>query len=84
MIKKVWKWFLSSNRYKHFVGGAVIGIGADTDYCAAFSGLLVAASLEYKDKAWGGKWDWSDFGCTLAGVFVGRLVRITFSILLLT
>lgn len=76
IIKKIWKWFLSSNRYKHFVGGVVVGVGADTDYCAAYSGILVASSLEYKDREWGGKWDWIDFGCTLAGVFVGRLIRM--------
>lgn len=76
MIKKIWKWFLSSNRYKHFVGGALVGIGADTNYCAAYSGILVASSLEFKDWAWGGKWDWIDFGCTVAGVVLGRIAMV--------
>lgn len=78
MIKKIWKWFLSSNRYKHFIGGMVIGLGADSTYCAAYAGAGVAGALELKDKLWGGEWDWIDFGCTLAGVFVGRLVRMMF------
>lgn len=78
MIKKIWKWFLSSNRYKHFIGGMVIGLGADSTYCAAYAGAGVAGALELKDKLWGGELDWIDFGCTLAGVFVGRLVRMMF------
>ena len=35
----------------------------------------VDAALELKDELWGGKWDWIDFGCTVAGVVVGRLIR---------
>jgi hypothetical protein len=31
--------------------------------------------LEYKDKAYGGNWDWIDFGLTVAGTCVGQLVR---------
>lgn len=53
-----------------------MGIGADTTYCAAYTGLIVASALEYKDKAHGGKWDWIDFGLTIAGVIVGHLIRI--------
>ena len=77
-MKKFWNWFLSSNRYKHFLGGIVIGFFADSTYCAAYAGAGVAGALELKDKLWGGEWDWIDFGCTLAGVFVGRLVRMMF------
>ena len=34
-------------------------------------------ALELRNKLCGGKWDWIDFGCTMAGVIVGRLVRVT-------
>lgn len=74
MIKKIWQWLGTSNRYKHLVGGVVIGLGANSTYCAAYAGVGVAAALELKDKLWGGKWDWVDFGCTVAGVVVGRLI----------
>ncbi len=74
-MKKIIKWLGASNRYKHFVGGVVIGLGADSNYCAAYAGVGVAGALELKDELWGGKWDWIDFGCTLAGVVVGRLTR---------
>lgn len=72
----MFNWLMSSNRYKHLLGGAIIGAGASSVYCAAYSGILVAASLEYKDRAWGGKWDFIDFGVTILGVIVGYLIRL--------
>ncbi len=75
-MKKVIEWLKQSNRLKHIDGGVIIGLGADDDYCAAYAGIGVAAALELKDKLWGGKWDWIDFALTLAGVVVGRLIRI--------
>lgn len=75
-MKKVIEWLKQSNRLKHIGGGVIIGLGADDDYCAAYAGIGVAAALELKDKLWGGKWDWIDFALTVAGVVVGRLIRI--------
>ncbi len=73
-MKKIIKWLGTSNRYKHLVGGVVIGLGANGTYCAAYAGVGVAGALELKDRLWGGQWDWIDFGCTVAGVVVGRLI----------
>lgn len=75
-MKKIWDWIKASNRWKHFVGGVIIGVGADSNYCAAYAGVGVASALELKDKLWGGKWDWIDFALTVSGVVVGRLIRI--------
>ena len=75
-MKKVWSWLMASNRWKHIVGGVLIGMGADGWYCAMYSGVGVAAALELKDELWGGKWDWTDFGCTVVGVVVGQLTRM--------
>ena len=75
-MKKILKWLKISNRWKCLIGGICIGFGADGNYCAAYAGIGVAASLELKDKLWGGEWDWIDFGLTIAGVCVGRLIRI--------
>jgi hypothetical protein len=75
-MKKVWNWIKASNRWKHIVGGVFIGMGADGWYCAGYAGVGVAAALELKDELWGGKWDWTDFGCTVAGVVVGQLTRM--------
>lgn len=75
-MKKILEWLKLSNRWKHLIGGVCIGLGADGDYCAVYTGLGVAASLELKDKLWGGEWDWIDFGLTMAGVGIGRIIRI--------
>ncbi len=75
-MKRIIEWLKSSNRWKHVAGGIVIGLGADDNYCAAYAGIGVAAALELKDKLWGGKWDWIDFGLTVGGVVVGRLIKI--------
>ena len=44
--------------------------------CSIVTGAGVAGVLELKNKLWGGKWDWIDFSCTMAGVIVGRLIRM--------
>ena len=75
-MKKIIDWLKESHRWQHLAGGLVIGLASDSTYCAAFAGLGIASALEFKDKAWGGKWDWIDWSLTLAGVFVGRLIRI--------
>ena len=77
-MKKLINWFTESNRYKHFVGGFLIGAGSDDLYCAIYAGSAVAAALEYKDVLWGGKFDWVDFVLTLAGVGLGYFTRRLF------
>ncbi len=48
--------FKESNRNKHFLYAIPIGLIL-TILCV----IGVAAGMEFKDKAWGGKWDWKDF-----------------------
>ena len=73
MIKLI-NWLKSSKRYLHIICGAFIGIGADSFYCAIYSGIAVASALEYKDKAWGGSLDWIDFALTIIGAILGYLI----------
>lgn len=75
-MERLINWIVNSNRYKHIIGGAVIGFCADSTYCAAYAGGGIAAALEFKDRAHGGKWDWIDFGCTCAGAAIGWLLHI--------
>lgn len=75
-MNKVIMWFKTSNRWKHLLGGLIIGMGADDIYCAAYAGIGIAAALELKDRQWGGKWDWTDFGLTTAGTVVGQCIRM--------
>lgn len=74
-MRKVWNWLIESNRWKHVLGGLLIGLGADDWYCANYAGAGVALALELKDKMWGGQFDWIDAGLTYASSIVGQLIR---------
>ena len=74
-MKKVIKWLKGSSRYKHLIGGVLIGAGANSLYCAAYAGIGVATALELKDRMWGGKADIIDWGLTVGGVAIGFGVR---------
>lgn len=65
-------WFRQSNRWKHLLYGFLVSIVAGF----AFT-LGCAAGMEFKDRAWGGKWDWIDFGLTIAGGLAGLALRLT-------
>lgn len=74
-VKGVIQWFGQSHRWQHAAGGVLIGLGAIGWYCAAYAGIGIASALEYKDKAWGGKWDWIDWILTIFGVAIGYLIN---------
>ena len=74
-MKKIIKWLCESNRWKHLLGGVLIGCGADGWYCALYAGAGVAAALELKDVQWGGACDWIDFALTFGGACVGQLIH---------
>lgn len=56
-MKKLIEWLGMSNRWKHLVGGLIIGIFAFGWFTAMYAGVLTAGALEYKDKVYGGRWD---------------------------
>lgn len=62
-------WFLESNRWKHFLYAIPIG-AIFTILCV----LGVASGMEFKDKQWGGKWDWLDWAVTILGGIVGQTI----------
>lgn len=65
-------WFTESHRWQHLIGGIVIGIlSLGNWYTATIAGVGIASSLEFKDNSWGGRWDWTDWICTIAGVAIG-------------
>lgn len=74
-MNKFIDWFKASNRWKHLLGGVLIGIGANDVYCAAYAGIGVASALELKDKLWGGKPDFIDWALTVVGVAAGYAAR---------
>lgn len=63
--------FADETRWQHF--GYAIPIGmVFTILCV----LGVASGLEFKDKQWGGRWDWKDWACTMLGGVVGQIVQL--------
>ena len=75
-MKKVFHFLTTSNRHKHLLGGVVIGVLANTPYCAGYAGVGVASALELKDKLWGGKPDVVDWVVTIVGVALGYGLRM--------
>ncbi len=65
------KLFSDKTRWQHF--GWAIPIGAAfTILCV----LGVASALEFKDRQWGGKWDWQDWLCTMLGGLLGQTIQL--------
>ena len=63
------KWLKESNRYKHLFCAIPIGL--------LFTILAVigcAFGMEFKDKQWGGKFDWLDISATLIGGAIGQII----------
>ena len=77
-IKKLVVWLRESNRGKHLCGGFVLGLLL-TVLCA----LGCAGGMEFKDRQWGGRWDWTDFALTVLGGIIGQALQ-TGMILLIT
>lgn len=65
-------WITDSNRWQHLVGGILIGLlSLGCWYAALLAGVGIASALEFKDRSWGGRWDWIDWMITIAGVAGG-------------
>lgn len=75
-MKKLLNWLKVSNRWQHLAIGAMIGLLFDNLIGTSICVLLVASALEYKDKAYGGKWDWVDFSLTIAPALVINGIKL--------
>lgn len=69
-IKKLFGWFLESNRWKHFL--YAIPAGAINLWLA----IGLALGMEFKDVQHGGTFDWVDATCTVVGGFVGAALSL--------
>lgn len=70
-MKKLWSWISESNRFKHLLYAIPIGL-VFTILCV----LGVASGMEFKDRQWGGKWDWLDWKATMLGGVIGQALQI--------
>ena len=64
-------WLTESNRLKHFLYAIPIGFVL-TILCV----IGVASGMEFKDKCWGGKWDWLDWTATVLGGLIGQGLQV--------
>nr|DAE56023.1 MAG TPA: putative periplasmic lipoprotein [Caudoviricetes sp.] len=61
---------LKSNRPKHFI----YAIPSAFLFTILFAAGL-AVGMEFKDRAYGGKWDWLDLIATMIGGLIGQLLQ---------
>lgn len=64
-------WIIESNRWKHLIGGFVLGL-----FLTFLCSLGAAGGMEFKDRQWGGSWDWLDFVATVLGGIIGQGLQI--------
>ena len=62
--------FEDNTRFQHFIVGIQTSV-VFTILCTL--GAMTAA--EWKDRAWGGLWDWKDWTCGMLGGLLGQLVQ---------
>ena len=70
MTKCEKNWFAKSNRWKHFALAVPVGF-----FLTVLCAVGCASGMEFKDRQWGGQWDWLDWLCTVAGGIVGQALQ---------
>jgi len=64
-------WLTESNRIKHFLYAIPCGV-----FLTILFACGLAVGMEFKDKQWGGKWDWLDLLATVLGGMIGQAIQI--------
>ena len=71
-------WLKESNRMKHLLYAIPIGF-----IFTILAVLGCAIGMEFKDKQWGGKFDWLDIAATMIGGAIGQIFQIILILLLI-
>ena len=71
-------WIKESNRRKHLLYAIPIGL-----IFTILTVLGCAFGMEFKDKQYGGKFDWLDIAATMIGGAIGQLLQIIAILLIL-
>ena len=66
-MKKIISFLKESNRYKHLIGGILIGLLSMHAWTAIYSTMATASCLELKDKLKRCYWDWLDWLLMVGG-----------------
>lgn len=80
------EWFVSRNRWHNLIAGCVIYLIMILIYRGSWPAMLGAyvstlftmLAVEYKDKAYNGKWDWKDIN---AGMLCGNIALIVYLVI---
>lgn len=80
-MKNIINWIISSNHYKHII---CVGLVVIIAYLMMLLkcpieiivGGAVAVSLEYKDYAYRGKFDWQDIIASMIGAIIVLIIRL--------
>lgn len=64
-------WITEYNRMKHFLYAIPLAY-----FFTILCVLGVASGMEFKDKQYGGKWDWLDWIATMIGGLIGQILQI--------
>ena len=75
-MKKVWNWLKESNRYKHLIGGVLVGFAPMNWWAGMYSAVVCGLAMEYKDKVHGDRFDWIDAAMTALGGVVGGCLTL--------
>ena len=67
IFSKLKSFLMESNRYKHLIGGLLVGLCALSPWAAIYSAIIAASCLELKDRLYGNKFDLTDWLLTVAG-----------------
>lgn len=73
-MNKIISFLKESNRYKHLVGGFIVGLCALGVWAAIYAAIVAASCLELKDKIRGCSWDWIDWGLTVIGGSIAAII----------
>lgn len=72
------KWLKESNREKHLLYAIPIGF-----IFTILAVLGCAFGMEFKDKQYGGDFDWLDIAATMIGGAIGQILQVIVLLLLL-
>lgn len=73
-MDKIILFLKTSNRYKHLIGGFLVGIFALDAWTALYAAIVAASCLELKDVLHGCRWDWIDWIITAIGGGIAALI----------
>ncbi len=73
-MNKIIQFLKTSNRYKHLIGGFLVGICAMEAWTAFYAAIAAASCLELKARLHGCRWDWIDWIVTAIGGGIAALI----------